>query len=93
MRIITWNMRRSIGTSSAWKCLTDLNPDVALLQEVSSIPSALYDLFDIKFLKAINKNGNPQKFGNAILVHGKIINELLLISEYEWVNQELNHNR
>jgi len=89
MRIITWNMRRATGTSSAWKCLTDLNPDVALLQEVSSIPSALYDLFDIKFLKAINKNGKPQKFGNAILVHGKIFNELILTSEYDWVNQEL----
>ena len=90
MRIITWNMRRATGTSSAWKCLEDLNPDVALLQEVSSIPPVLYDLFDIKFLKTINKNGKPQKFGNAILVHGKIINELLLTSEYEWVQQELS---
>jgi exonuclease III len=89
MRVITWNMRRATATSGAWKIFTDLNPDVALLQEVSGIPNDISDLFDIKFCKATNKNGKPQHFGTAIFVKGKIIGELPLSSEYDWVNQEL----
>ncbi len=89
MRIITWNMRRATKPSAAWKILIDLNPDIALLQEVSSIPEAIKELFDIKFQKAIGKTGKLQQFGTAILVKGKIINELPLSSEYAWVNQEL----
>lgn len=89
MRIITWNIRRATETSVAWKILTELNPDVALLQEVSGIPSTICNLFDINISKATSKNGNQQKFSTAILVKGKIINELLLSSEHAWVNQEL----
>lgn len=89
MRVVTWNMRRATATSAAWKTLADLDPDIALLQEVSSIPSAVQDLFDIKFRKAVSKHGNPQSFGTAVLVKGKIIDELPLSSEYDWVNREL----
>lgn len=89
MRILTWNLRRATDTSVAWNILTDLGPDIALLQEVTSIPSAVSDLFDIKFCRAINKNGTPQKFGTAIFVKGEIIKELPLSSEYDWVNREL----
>jgi len=89
MRIITWNMRRATETSAAWKMLTDLDPDVALLQEVSNIPKNIKELFDIKFHKATGKTGKPQKFGTAVFVKGKIIDELPLSSEYDWVNQEL----
>ena len=91
MRVISWNVRRATKTSAAWKILIDLNPDIALLQEVSSIPDYIYNLFEIKFRKAINKNGKEQKFGTAILVKGKIISELPLSSEYTWVNNELTH--
>lgn len=55
MRVITWNMRRATEISAAWKILTDLNPDVALLQEVTGIPNNIKELFDIKFHKAIGK--------------------------------------
>lgn len=91
MRVITWNMRRATETSVAWKILTDLNPDIALLQEVSNIPKDIKELFDIKFHKAVGKNGKPQQFGTVVLVKGKIINELPLSSEYDWVNRELEY--
>ncbi len=93
MRVITWNIRKATESSLAWKILTDLDPDVALLQEVliSNIPKNIKDLFDIKFHTAIGKTGKPQDFGTAIFVKGKIINELPLSSEYDWVNQELKH--
>ncbi len=88
MRVITWNLNNR-ATSAAWKILIDLNPDIVLLQEVSSIPQSIKDSFEIKFQKAIGKTGKLQQFGTAILVKGKIINELPLSSEYDWVNQEL----
>lgn len=84
-------MRRATETSVAWKILADLNPDVALLQEVASIPTNIKESFDVKFNKAIGKNGKPQRFGTAIFVKGKIINELPLSSEYGWVNHELEY--
>ena len=91
MRVITWNLRRATKTNVAWKILFDLNPDVALLQEVSSIPNYIKELFDIKYLKAIGKKGKPQKFGTAVLIKGKIIEELPLSSAYDWVNRELKN--
>lgn len=89
MRIISWNVKRATEASAVWKILTDLNPDIALLQEVSSIPQDIKELFDIKFRMAVTKSGNPQRFGTAVFVQGKIIDELPLSSEYDWVNREL----
>ena len=91
MRIISWNIRKATEKSYAWKILADLCPDIALLQEVSSIPKNIKELFDIKFHKAVSKTGKPQQFGTAIFVKGKIVNELPLSSKYDWVNQELKH--
>jgi exonuclease III len=91
MRIITWNVRRATETSDAWRILTDLKPDIALLQEVASIPKDINKLFDIKFNRAIGKTGKLQQFSTAILVKGKIVNELPLRSEYDWVNRELEY--
>jgi len=93
MRVITWNIRKATITSPAWKILTDLNPDIALLQEilVSNIPNNIKQSFDIKFHTAIGKTGKPQNFATAILVKGRIVNELPLSSEYDWVNQELKY--
>ena len=91
MRVITWNMRRATETSAAWKILDDLNPDIALLQEVSSVPKNIKKLYDIKFQKAVGKTGKPQQFGTAIFVKGKILDELPLSSKYDWVNRELEY--
>ena len=91
MRIICWNVRRATKSSSVWGILNELNPDIALLQEVSSFPKDISKSFDIKFHKAVGKNGKTQRFGTAILVKGRIISELELTSEYEWVNHELKY--
>jgi len=91
MRIISWNVRGATKSSPAWSLLCNLNPDVALLQEVRSIPKDVSELFDVKLHRAVTKGGKPQRFGTAILVKGKIISELPLSSEYDWVNRELKH--
>lgn len=89
MRVITWNMKGATKTSAVWKILTDLNPDIALLQEVGGIPEEIKKGFDILSRVAIKKTGVPQKFSTVVLVKGKIVKEIFLKSEYEWVNKEL----
>ncbi len=84
-------MRRAKESSAAWRVLTELNPDIALLQEVSGIPKTVRESFDIKLHTAMGKTGKPQQFGTAILVKGKVISELPLFSEYDWVNRELEY--
>ena len=91
MKVITWNIRRATKSSDAWKIISDLNPDIALLQEVNTIPDDINKAFSVKFKKAINKNGKEQKFGTAILVKGKIVADLKLSSKYDWVNKELDY--
>lgn len=90
MRIITWNIRNATEKSSAWIFLAGLNPDIALLQEVRGIPAYIKESFD--FLPAISKTGKPQKLCAAILVKGKIINDMPLRSEYDWVNREFDES-
>jgi len=91
MRVITWNIRRAREVSNAWDVIKNLDPDVVLLQEVVGMPREIIELFDIRFEKAVNKNGQDQKFGTAILVKGKIKKDLELLSEHDWVNKELKH--
>ena len=89
MRVITWNLMGAKESSEAWNILSDLQPDIALLQEVIRIPEKIAVSYDIKFQPAIGKNGKSQNFGTAILVKGKIVDELPLSSDYFWVNHEL----
>lgn len=74
----------------SWKYLSDLNPDLALLQEVNSIPEFVKKEFACLYRKATNKNLQPQKFGTAILVKGKIVNSMSLVSKSNWVSEKLN---
>jgi hypothetical protein len=70
VRIIKWNIKQAPRTSDAWKVLTALDPDVALLQEVVDIPDSVRSLFAIRFRMAIKRRGQPQRFGTAVLVKG-----------------------
>lgn len=90
MRVITWNMRRATASSKAWAILNEYKPEIALLQEVSSIPDYILDNYDSSFQRAITKNNGKQKFGTVVLVNGKIKRNILLKSKFEWVNNEIN---
>jgi exonuclease III len=82
--------KANIRRRESWEYLLELNPDVALLQEVNLIPDFIENEFDYLYRKAIKKNGQQQHFGTAILVKGKIITPIQLSSELNWVNEELN---
>lgn len=91
MKILTWNIRKAGKTSGAWEIFQKINPDIALLQEVSDIPDDVKEKWDIKMRSAITKKGTKQKFSTAVLAKGHISGDIVLSSEYEWVNEELNH--
>ena len=89
MKIITWNIHGAQKDSAVWDELLNFDPDIALLQEVGAFPAQLADTFDIVSRPAIYKTGRPQRFSTAVLVRGKILEEVALSSEFAWVNHEL----
>jgi exonuclease III len=89
MKVITWNLRRASKENPVWDLILKLKPDIVLLQEVGSIPAEITSVFDVLSRVATNKTGDPQKFRTAVLVKGKIIQEINLKSEFDWVNKEL----
>ncbi len=89
MRVITWNLHGANKDIEVWKILLKLEPDIALLQEVGSMPNKIQETFDVLSKIAIRETGKLQRFNTAVLVKGKINEEINLKSKYEWVNKEL----
>lgn len=89
MRVVTWNCRRATRHSALWRYLDELSPDVALLQEVSSLPAGLADEFSLLPARPITKTGSLQRFSSVVLVRGEILSEFELRSSLGWVTREL----
>jgi len=89
MRVICWNLRRAGQNSPAWDYFSELDPDVALLQEVGSIPSRITDVYCMISQPAITKSGNPQRFNTAILVRSGETKQFTLTCSIPWVDAEL----
>ena len=90
MRICCWNTRRATCDSAAkWEYLREIRPDVALLQEVSSIPTTIEEEYSAQLLPARAKTGRDQAFGTAVLVRGNILNSIELFTQWDWVNHQL----
>jgi len=89
MKVITWNLRGANKESPVWQLLLELKPDIALLQEIRGMPEKIKEEIDVLSKVAICQKGRPQRFSTAVLVKGKVIEEINLKSKYEWVNNEL----
>jgi hypothetical protein len=61
-RVVSWNCRKATGKSRLWDHLMAMNPDVILLQEVSSTPEAIQRAFSTSLEPAPGKNDKPQRF-------------------------------
>jgi len=91
MRILAWNCRRASATHPLWSYFEDLAPDIAVLQEVSAIPQAVRDSYDIQTETPPTRAGDPQRFLSALLVRGKIKERVPLRTPDPWVNEQLTH--
>jgi hypothetical protein len=73
----------------AWTYLADLDPDVALLQEVGDIPASFREQYSVLHHPARGQTGRPQRFGSALLVRHGPLTEFALVAPLPWVNDEL----
>ena len=73
LRVICWNVN---GAGEArpllWDELLDLDPDLALLQEVTGLPDRVRERYAVAFEYARGELGGLQRFGSAILARGRI---------------------
>src|SRR5437016_14321241 len=89
LRVVSWNMRQAGASSSAWAYLLELDPDIALLQEVTAIPDGIAGRFSITAHRASWRDGQPQRFSTAVLAApGACVSDALR-SDKRWVDDEL----
>lgn len=88
-RILSWNCRRAGTGGAVWQYITELAPDIAVLQEVTGIPQHVRDRYDIRLATPENRGGRPQRFQSAMLARGTIGDTVQLQSGLDWVNDEL----
>jgi exonuclease III len=88
MRIVSWNVKRAGADDEVWNVLLQLDPDIALLQEVGKLPEKITSGYSIVEHPYVSKKGKPQNFKTTIVSKGVIEEELNLTSEFEWVNKE-----
>lgn len=90
MRAVTWNCRNASAKSKVWDYLLELNPDLAFLQEVGSIPKSVENEYSLIQRYPVGKGGAPQRFTSAILVRGALGDEITLHGPAPWVDAELH---
>lgn len=89
MKVVCWNMRRATAASAAWDYLLELNPDLALLQEVSSIPPGVSSAYATLSATSPTKSGGRQRFSTVILARAPEVEPFQLTSDIDWVQEEL----
>ncbi len=91
MRIVSWNCNRASKTSPAWDYLAELEPDVALLQEVTNIPDGVRNSYTVVSRTARSKEGRMQRFSSAVLVRGEVVREVPFEASQAWITRELEY--
>jgi hypothetical protein len=91
LRVLTWNCKRAKQGSAVWDYFLEINPDIALLQEVIGIPEHIKSSFACHEVRARGKTGTPQIFNTVILTKGHFGGELRLAAPEDWVAKELSH--
>jgi hypothetical protein len=84
-RIVTWNCRRAGRTSPVWDYLLGLSPDIALLQEVSGVPTEIASSYSIQRATPITKYCKSQRFKTVILARGSVGEQLEMPAPSQWV--------
>ena len=92
MKVVFWNMKSARAESAAWLYLLELDPDIALLQEVGELPADFAGGAS-RAAFPIRRSGAPQAFQTVLLArHGfaaEAGDEFRIESSRKWVNEEL----
>jgi exonuclease III len=88
-RVVSWNVRFARPASKAWEYLLELEPDIALLQEVIGMPDDVTARYDAVTRLTSGPSGEQNKYSSVVLAgHGACESEPLR-SATEWVDAEL----
>jgi hypothetical protein len=87
--VVSWNCRRATADSTLWDYLLELDPTVALLQEVGGLPSWVLDRFAFDLRPAVGRAGSLQRFSTALLVRGQMGDLIPLTGLYGLLDAEL----
>ncbi len=73
MKVLVWNVRRANDKrNDIWDYFLEIAPDIALLQEVGSLPSTISSCYSTLQRNAYAGNGKNQKFHTSVLVKGSV---------------------
>lgn len=87
MKILTWNVRLATASNEPlWNIVRLADPDIALLQELSSVPSWIRDRYHVYIVAPMFFYGRAAKFNNAVLSKWPIQAEPFLSSSLDFVN-------
>lgn len=90
LRVLCWNCRRAAASHQLWRYLAELTPDLALLQELSSVPEGLAASYEVRAATPRTRRGVPQRFQSVLMVRGQILERVPLQSGIDWVDAELD---
>lgn len=88
MRVVVWNCHGAGSASEVWDYLLELDPEIALLQEVRSLPSKIQSTYDWRGHFATSQDGTSQRFQTGILAR-RFGEKIELRGSESWVNAEL----
>ena len=87
MKVITWNVKGANAQNPAWEFLKREAPDIALLQEVGSLPVWIQDLYNVRQISPRFFGGHRARFSTVILSIYPMKFSTLLNSSFDWVNR------
>lgn len=87
-----WNVRRANKKrNNVWDYFLEIAPDIALLQEVGTLPPSITSNYSLLERKAYARGGKHQKFHTSLLVNGLLMCPLNFATQWAWVNEELQN--
>lgn len=88
MKVLSWNVRRA-GTQSeaVWNVFDLINPDIACLQEVTSVPDWIQTKYDSCLVAPKYFTGIDAPYNTAVLSRWPIDSKRFLESSLDWVNK------
>ena len=86
--MLCWNVRRAGQRSGVWPLLAELDPDVALLQEVTAVPPQVGDT-SVLTAHPSGRSGTPQRFKTVILAKSGLSIGPVLECAAPWANEEM----
>jgi len=87
-KVVTWNLHRASAASGAWHYLFELDPDIALLQEVNAVPPAVTREYACFRTRSMGQTA-LQNFHTVILVRGEIGEPVPLSGPRPWIDDTL----